>query len=91
MRAASRMPMPMAGRAAWASFRVVEGSPNTISGTVVSVQWQGDVHNITFEAGGETMRMTSTPMASPPEIGETIAVHFDADEVTLVPEDARHG
>jgi 2-aminoethylphosphonate transport system ATP-binding protein len=65
--------------------------PNTIDGTVVSVQWQGDVHNITFEAGGETVRMTSTPMASPPAIGETIAVHFDPDEVTLVPEDARHG
>jgi 2-aminoethylphosphonate transport system ATP-binding protein len=58
---------------------------------VVSVQWQGDVHNITFDTGGETVRMTSAPMAAPPRIGETIAVHFDAAEVTLVPEDASHG
>jgi 2-aminoethylphosphonate transport system ATP-binding protein len=65
--------------------------PNSISGTVLSVQWQGDVHNITFDAGGETVRMTSAPMAAPPRIGETIAVHFDAAEVTLVPEDAGHG
>jgi 2-aminoethylphosphonate transport system ATP-binding protein len=73
-------------------FRFSRASePNSISGTVLSVQWQGDVHNITFDAGGETMRMTSAPMANPPRIGETIAVHFDAAEVTLVPEDASHG
>jgi len=73
-------------------FRFSRASePNSISGTVLSVQWQGDVHNITFDAGGEMMRMTSAPMANPPRIGETIAVHFDAAEVTLVPEDARHG
>ncbi|THF58013.1 ABC transporter ATP-binding protein [Mesorhizobium composti] len=73
-------------------FRFSRASePNSISGTVLSVQWQGDVHNITFDAGGETVRMTSAPMANPPRIGEIIAVHFDAAEVTLVPEDASHG
>ncbi|QDC00417.1 ABC transporter ATP-binding protein [Mesorhizobium sp. 8] len=73
-------------------FRFSRASePNSISGTVLSVQWQGDVHNITFDAGGETVRMTSAPMANPPRIGERIAVHFDAAEVTLVPEDASHG
>jgi 2-aminoethylphosphonate transport system ATP-binding protein len=65
--------------------------PNSISGTVLSVQWQGDVHNITLNAGGETVRMTSAPMAAPPRIGETISVHFNPAEVTLVPEDASHG
>ncbi|MGN6535727.1 MAG: ABC transporter ATP-binding protein [Mesorhizobium sp.] len=73
-------------------FRFSRASePNSISGTVLSVQWQGDVHNITFDAGGETMRMTSAPMANPPRIGETIAVNFVAADVTLVPEDASHG
>jgi 2-aminoethylphosphonate transport system ATP-binding protein len=65
--------------------------PNSVSGTVVSVQWQGDVHNITLDAGGEIVRMTSAPMANPPRVGETISVHFNAAEVTLVPEDACHG
>ncbi len=65
--------------------------PNSISGTVLSVQWQGDVHNITLDAGGETVRMTSAPMADPPRVGEAIAVHFNPAEVTLVPEDASHG
>jgi 2-aminoethylphosphonate transport system ATP-binding protein len=72
-------------------FTRTASEPNTIEGTVVSVQWQGDVHNITFTAGGETIRMSSTPMANPPGIGGTIAVQFDPDEATLVPEDPRHG
>ncbi|TAM97960.1 MAG: ABC transporter ATP-binding protein [Rhizobiaceae bacterium] len=65
--------------------------PNSISGTVLSVQWQGDVQNITLNIGGEEARMTSAPMANPPRIGETIAVHFNPAEVTLVPEDAGRG
>ena len=58
---------------------------------MLSVQWQGDVHNITLNMAGETVRMSSAPMASPPRIGETISVHFNPAEVTLVPEDAGHG
>ncbi|MBN9078286.1 MAG: 2-aminoethylphosphonate ABC transport system ATP-binding subunit PhnT [Rhizobiales bacterium 65-79] len=65
--------------------------PNTISGTVISVQWQGDVHCITLNIGGEEVRMTSAPMSSPPRIGELISVYFNPAEVTLVPEDASHG
>jgi 2-aminoethylphosphonate transport system ATP-binding protein len=72
-------------------FTRTASEPNTVTGTVLSVQWQGDVHNITLNAGGETVRMTSTPMASPPRIGDTVSVHFDPAEVTLVPEDASHG
>jgi 2-aminoethylphosphonate transport system ATP-binding protein len=72
-------------------FSRTTGEPNSVTGTVLSVQWQGDVHNITINLGGETVRMTSAPMANPPRIGETIAVHFDPAEVTLVPEDASHG
>jgi 2-aminoethylphosphonate transport system ATP-binding protein len=65
--------------------------PNRITGSVVSVQWQGDVQNIMLKLGGETVRMTSTPMATPPAIGDSVAVCFDAAEVTLVPEDGGNG
>jgi 2-aminoethylphosphonate transport system ATP-binding protein len=72
-------------------FSRTAAEPNSISGTVLSVQWQGDVHNITFDTGGETVRMTSAPMASPPPVGEVISVHFNPADVTLVPEDSSHG
>ena len=72
-------------------FSHAAGEPNSIFGTVLSVQWQGDVQNITLNIGGEEVRMTSAPMANPPRIGETISVHFDPAEVTLIPEDAGHG
>ena len=72
-------------------FSRTVSEPNSISGTVLSVQWQGDVHNITLDAGGETLRMSSAPMAEPPKIGATIMLHFDPADVTLVPEDASHG
>ncbi len=74
-------------------FRICDdrSGPNTLIGVVRSVQWQGDVHNITLEARGEMLRMTSTPMAVPPAVGERMAVRFDAADVTLVPEDGSHG
>ena len=65
--------------------------PNSVSGTVLSVQWQGDVHNIALNIGGETLRMSCPPMTSPPGIGETVSVHFNPAEVTLVPEDGARG
>ncbi|QND46750.1 ABC transporter ATP-binding protein (plasmid) [Rhizobium lusitanum] len=64
---------------------------NSLTGIVRSVQWQGDVHNITFDAGGHELRMTSMPMSEPPQPGASIEVHFSAADVTLVPEDSRHG
>jgi 2-aminoethylphosphonate transport system ATP-binding protein len=72
-------------------FSRTAAEPNTISGTVISVQWQGDVHSITLNIGGEEVRMTSAPMGNPPRIGDAISVHFNPADVTLVPEDASHG
>ncbi|MEQ1940637.1 ABC transporter ATP-binding protein [Mesorhizobium sp. CN5-321] len=65
--------------------------PNSVSGTVLSVQWQGDVHNITLNIGGEALRMSCPPMTNPPGLGETVSVHFNPAEVTLVPEDGARG
>jgi 2-aminoethylphosphonate transport system ATP-binding protein len=64
---------------------------NSMSGRVVSVQWQGDAHNITLEVGGVEVRLSSAPVNEPPAPGDNIEVHFDPSEVTLVPEDPRHG
>jgi 2-aminoethylphosphonate transport system ATP-binding protein len=64
---------------------------NSLTGIVRSVQWQGDVHNITFDVGGHELRMTSMPMSEPPQPGASLEVHFSAADVTLVPEDSRHG
>lgn len=64
---------------------------NTMSGRVVSVQWQGDVHNIAIDVDGVEVRVSSAPIKEPPITGDRIDVHFDPADVTLVPEDGRHG
>ncbi len=64
---------------------------NRLSGTVASVQWQGDVHNITFETGGCLLRMSLPPLRDPPLPGAALEVHFNPAEVTLVPEDGTDG
>ena len=50
-----------------------------------------DFQNITFETGGHTVRMTTPPMADPPQAGESVRIHFEPGDVTLVPEDPAHG
>ncbi len=68
-----------------------ENDTNSLTGVVQSVQWQGDVHNITFEVAEQVLRMTSAPMSNPPEPGASITVHFNPADVTLVPEDKVDG
>ncbi len=68
-----------------------ENDTNSLTGVVQSVQWQGDVHNITFEVAEQVLRMTSAPMSNPPEPGASIPVHFNPADVTLVPEDKVDG
>lgn len=72
-------------------LRKSEHDINMLTGVVQSVQWQGDVHNITLEVADHVLRLTSTPMSSPPEPGASMTVHFDPADVTLVPEDSIHG
>ncbi|OCC06909.1 2-aminoethylphosphonate ABC transport system ATP-binding subunit PhnT [Labrys sp. WJW] len=72
-------------------FTRAASEPNALKATVLGVQWQGDVQNITFETGGHTIRMTTPPMADPPQAGESVRIHFEPGDVTLVPEDPAHG
>jgi 2-aminoethylphosphonate transport system ATP-binding protein len=62
-----------------------------LTGTVRSVQWQGDTHSISLDIAGQEVRLTSVPMHQPPETGATLDIYFNPDDVTLVPEDIRHG
>lgn len=72
-------------------LRKGENDTNSLTGVVQSVQWQGDVHNITFEVAEHVLRMTSSPMSNPPAPGAALTVHFNPADVTLVPEDGVHG
>jgi 2-aminoethylphosphonate transport system ATP-binding protein len=60
---------------------------NSISGTVRSVVWQGDVHNIGIEAEEVLLRLVCAPMRDPPLIGESLTVHFSAHDAILIPAD----
>ena len=64
---------------------------NTLVGTVQSVQWQGDMHCVTLDIDTHPVRLTCTPLASPPEPGTSLTMHFAPGDVTLVPEGAVHG
>ena len=68
-------------------FASEAAEPNTIEGVVSSVQWQGEVHNITLDVAGKIIRMTSPPLADPPAIGDRLLVRLDPAHVRLVPED----
>ncbi|HEX7390524.1 MAG TPA: ABC transporter ATP-binding protein, partial [Acidiphilium sp.] len=63
-------------------------SSNRLAGIVRTIQWQGDLHNITFEVNGTLARMICTPLREPPHPGETVEVHFAPEDATLIPEDA---
>ncbi|TXI08615.1 MAG: ABC transporter ATP-binding protein [Rhizobium sp.] len=67
------------------------GDSNRLTGVVRSVQWQGDTHNVTLDIAGQEVRMSSAPMSMPPIPGALLTLHFNPADVTLVPEDGRHG
>ncbi|HZS84057.1 MAG TPA: ABC transporter ATP-binding protein [Stellaceae bacterium] len=70
-------------------LRIHAGDPATapLRGTVRAVQWQGEMHSIALEVGGHPLRLTCAPLKAPPEPGEMLALHFDPEDATLVPED----
>jgi 2-aminoethylphosphonate transport system ATP-binding protein len=61
---------------------------NTLTGTVRDVTWQGDQHSIDLDVAGHALRLVSTPMREPPAHGARIAVHFAAEDATLIPHEA---
>jgi 2-aminoethylphosphonate transport system ATP-binding protein len=63
------------------------GRDNTFSAVVRSVVWQGDLHSIELDVGGETARLVCTPLRAPPASGTPIEAHFATDEATLIPDE----
>ncbi len=65
---------------------------NHLTGAVRAIQWQGDLHNITFEVHGTLARIVCTPLREPPQPGATLDVYFAPEDATLIAEDgSRHG
>ncbi len=60
---------------------------NELTGVVQSVRWQGELHSITLEAQGHTLRLVSTPLRTPPEPGSWCTIRFAAEDATLIAED----
>jgi 2-aminoethylphosphonate transport system ATP-binding protein len=69
--------------------RLQPGHPasNALVAVVRSVQWQGDMHSVTLEAGGHVLRLACAPLPEPPEPGTLLPVHFAPDAAILIPED----
>jgi 2-aminoethylphosphonate transport system ATP-binding protein len=59
---------------------------NVLSGTVLTVQWKGDQHEITLDIAGRTLRATGAPMRTPPEQGEMLELSFAPEDGTLIPD-----
>ncbi|HEY6254186.1 MAG TPA: ABC transporter ATP-binding protein [Xanthobacteraceae bacterium] len=69
------------------ALHLAEGdSGNRLSGTVASVQWQGDHHAITLDCHGIALRMVMKPLREPPERGARLDVAFSPDDATLIGE-----
>ena len=60
---------------------------NLLQATVRSVQWQGDLHAMELEAGGEPVRLVCMPLREPPMPGAVVALHFSPDDAVLIPAD----
>jgi 2-aminoethylphosphonate transport system ATP-binding protein len=62
---------------------------SALTGTVTDVVWQGDQQSIDLDVAGNALRVVCLPMRAPPAMGETVTVHFAAEDATLIPyEDA---
>jgi 2-aminoethylphosphonate transport system ATP-binding protein len=75
------------------ALRLAEaGASNRLSGTVASVQWQGDHHAVTLDCQGTALRMVMPPLREPPVRGARLDIAFSPDDATLIAEGAEgHG
>ncbi len=60
---------------------------NTLHATVVDVQWLGEQHSIVLDVAGQALRLVSTPLRDPPAPGAVVAVHFAAEDASLIAEE----
>jgi len=68
------------------SFTMPAAAPvNTVAGTVIGVQWQGDLHSVEIESFGQRLRVVCMPLREPPLPGASVQAHFAAEDATLMP------
>ncbi len=73
------------------SLRPTDDAVNILTGIVRAVVWQGDLHSVTLDVEGHTLRVSCTPLREPPQPGAVAAVHFAAEDATLIPEETIFG
>jgi 2-aminoethylphosphonate transport system ATP-binding protein len=61
---------------------------NSITATVRSVVWQGDLHSIALEAHDSMVRVMRVPLRDPPRPGDVLQLHFPVEDSILIPCDA---
>ncbi len=57
---------------------------NVCDAVVRDIVWQGDLHSIELDVGGEVARLICTPLREPPAPGTPIKAHFATDDATLI-------
>jgi len=69
------------------TFGPREPGANILSARVQEVRWKGELHDLTLEADGQTLRLASVPLRAPPGPGTLVSVHFSPEDATLLPDE----
>jgi 2-aminoethylphosphonate transport system ATP-binding protein len=77
IRAHDVSPVPVPGR-----------QSSALTGTVRDMVWQGDQQSIDLDVAGNLLRVVSLPMRQTPALGDSMTVHFAAEDATLIPYEA---
>ncbi|WP_089105117.1 ABC transporter ATP-binding protein [Streptomyces hyaluromycini] len=59
--------------------------PNRLVGTVTDVQWRGATHRLCVEVGGEVVMADLRELRDPPGFGDSVSLHFAAEDAVLLP------
>lgn len=57
---------------------------NSLSGKVSEVQWRGETHRLYVDVAGQTLKVDSGYLRTPPQIGDSIELHFQPSDAVLV-------
>ncbi|MGW0734108.1 ABC transporter ATP-binding protein [Streptomyces sp. NPDC002851] len=57
---------------------------NTLRGAVREVQWRGATHRLYVEVDGHRVKADVRELKAPPGIGESVALHFAAEDAVLL-------
>ncbi|MFJ2773387.1 ABC transporter ATP-binding protein [Streptomyces sp. NPDC087300] len=58
--------------------------PNSLTGKVTEVQWRGATHRLYVDVAGERVKADLLELKSPPAIGDSVTLHFAAEDAVLL-------